>query len=478
MGATISETESSQLLLMKKQKLTEQELHILIRDQSRNGNEHTQIKIIDKIITESFNLIGGGFTATVYFEECIFLDKFDFGIGSTEFPLYFSHCYFYNSIGFLGVTFSKTLAFVNCKLNGDLMIIESTINELMLDFTACKKIFFTYNSKFKKVSLSGRDSAIFEEIGLNLNSIEGVFYIRNCNFRKIFINSDLTGLQKDTQLEISKCKINSIFIDDVTNNGILKLNYIEALNNPNNDSFFTINKSNLGKAEFIQCDFSSFSEMNVLNSFLGDCIFVNTSWGMTNINVFEGKEMDGYLKDREVRKSNKILSKLHIRSNFKETKSQLTHKKDIFKQIKYALSKQGDFINEKKFYALEMTTYNKSLPFNIKTCSTKIILCLSKLTSNYGLSLSRPIVLIVSNLIPFYFLVLNGKIPNVYSVPLSESNWYGIYNAIAQFLYILNPIRNFETNLNGLDLIFDIWIRIVSSYALYNIIRATRRFIN
>src|ERR1035437_9501359 len=71
----------------------------------------------------------------------------------------------------------------------------------------------------------------------------------------------------------------------------------------NENSFFTIDKSNLGKAEFIQFDFSSFTEVNILNSFLGDCIFVNTTWSTTtNINAFKGKEMDGYLTDRAKRK--------------------------------------------------------------------------------------------------------------------------------------------------------------------------------
>ncbi|MEO8413031.1 MAG: hypothetical protein ABI472_05200 [Ginsengibacter sp.] len=206
---------------------------------------------------------------------------------------------------------------------------------------------------------------------------------------------------------------------------------------------------------------------------MGDCIFVNTTWSASNIITFKGKEMDGYLADRiiKTRRTSKNLI-------FKETRLQFSNKKDLFKQIKYALSKQGDQINEKLFYNLEMTTHNKSLTLTIKNFSTKFILGLSKATSNYGLSLKRPLILILTNCIPFYLLVIHGKIQGVHNVSFSETTSDVLWDAIAQFLYMLNPFRRFELNLSGSDLIFDIWIRIISSYAIYNLVRVTRRFIS
>lgn len=476
---------------MKKQRLTQKELHVLIQDQSTADIRYSRILISDKTITESFN-INGGLRLPIYFEECIFLDKFDITLSTIDVAINFKHCYFCKDLSFLSTTFTKNVIFFDCKLRGDFLIIESNLIELIAYFSFCNSIICTFNSKLKKLFLGGKENVVFGNLNLNLNSIEERLYISDCTFKKLIIKGNLAALEKDRHIEIFNCKINSFYIESVNNTGIFKLHYIQSLNIPSEMSFFTINKSNLGKAEFIQFDFSSFSEINILNSIMTDCFFVNTIWSGTNINVFKGKEMDGYLKDRQVRKGiflnsvtrlheNSRLKKL-IKKNslfeFKETKEQLNHKKDIFKQIKYAVSKQGDSINEKIFYSLEMTSYNASLPWNGKTLSTKAILSLSKLTSNYGLSLCRPLLLLLSNLIPFLILVLIHKIPNVYLVPFLESNFEGICNAIAQFLFVLNPLRKFETDIHLSVILLDILIRIISSYAIYNIVRATRRFIS
>jgi hypothetical protein len=477
---------------MRKQRLTEDELSSLIKEQIEDKSRYIyQIEVKDKIIANSFTFFTG-LPVRIIFKECIFLDEFSFGAGKFEFDVTFSHCYFLKLVGIISNIFSRSLTFINCKLKNDFIILDSTINEIIGDFTFCKRVLCSFDNKFKRLSLTGRSNIIFEDLMLSLNSIEEKFYVANCNFKKVCIANNLKGLQRDKELEISNCRINSFFIDSLSNSGLFKLFNIQSLSLPNQNSFFSISKSNLGEAEFIQFDFSSFSEINIINSYLGDCIFVNTTWSPSNINTFKGKEMDGYLTDRIKRRTtsyklNKFLFENRLSqliyhpakvSVFKETRLQLTHKKDVFKQIKYALSKQGDYINEKLFYCLEMTTYNKSLPLNIKNFSTKLILFLSKITSNYGLSLKRPLILILTNCIPFYLLVLKEKIPGVYSTSFFSSTHLGICNAIAQFLYMLNPLRKFELDLNGSALIFDIWIRIISSYAIYNIIRVTRRFIN
>ena len=71
----------------------------------------------------------------------------------------------------------------------------------------------------------------------------------------------------------------------------------------------------------------------------------------------------GYLTDR-IQKNGLLwkvcnpIAKLFKMSlnNYKETIQQLECKRDIYKQIKYSLSKHGDSINEKMFYAAEMNT--------------------------------------------------------------------------------------------------------------------------
>lgn len=125
-----------------------------------------------------------------------------------------------------------------------------------------------------------------------------------------------------------------------------------------------------------------------------------------------------------------------------------------------------------------MDTYNKSLVWSLKSFSTKLILTFSKWFSNYGLSLSRPILLILINILPFYLLIYNEKVLNVSAVSFSESSMKGFLNALGQFLYYINPLRKLETNTDSLFLTLDLCIRIISSFSLYSMIRATRRFLN
>lgn len=178
-------------------------------------------------------------------------------------------------LGIMSATFTRPLSFINCKVN-EFIILDSTINEIIADFSYCQKMICSFDSKFQRLSFTGRTNTVFNELWLSLNAIEEKIFISNCNFKKLNITSYLTGLQKDKELEISNCKVNSFYINSLSNSGLFKLINIQSLNLANENSFFTIDKSNLGKAEFIQFDFSSFTEVNILNSFLGDCIFVNT----------------------------------------------------------------------------------------------------------------------------------------------------------------------------------------------------------
>ena len=111
----------------------------------------------------------------------------------------------------------------------------------------------------------------------------------------------------------------------------------------------------------------------------------------------------------------------------------------------------------------------------LKKLGTKIILYLSFLTSNYGQSLRRPILtLILINGILFSILNINL---NFGFMPRRLIHIADIENTIAKFLWFMNPLHRNDPELKGLPLIIDIFIRMISSYCIYNIIRASRRFI-
>jgi len=123
-----------------------------------------------------------------------------------------------------------------------------------------------------------------------------------------------------------------------------------------------------------------------------------------------------------------------------------------------------------------MRAYNKCLSWK-SDFGTKLILRLSYLTSNYGQSIFLPLVwLIVGHFLFFSVgLILGGYLPLhiSYSNPTSE----GFKRAFEYFFIYINPVRKAETSLSGYLIVLDIIMRIWSSYMIYNIIRASRRFI-
>ncbi len=204
-------------------------------------------------------------------------------------------------------------------------------------------------------------------------------------------------------------------------------------------SQFLISRSNLGKAEFYNFDFASFKKVNIVNSILLESLYVSSNWAKNIVSL------DPYLQPQASTKPD--LPKRVYASVIRE----------VYKQIKFAMSKQGNFIEEQYFHGLEMNEYNTSL-----SCKshfwTKIVLGLSFITSNYGQSFLRPILTLIIINIPLLILLeyqLGFRI-----ISINEITWQDSFNAIANFLWFMNPIHKNDPELKGLPLILDIIIRI------------------
>ena len=330
-----------------KQRISNRELHQLLK---LNDNDlfSPSIVINDKIIVDDFSVMGGLISKSIQFKDCIFIKNVGFLTVTFEKSISFEFCHFYDGFFTVATTFSEFLFLLKCKVKNNISLADSSFKLLVGEFSFCNKIIISGESKINNLSFRGKENNLIQELILSLNSIVEKFHISNLNIKKLEINSFPKGLNSDAELEIFNCKINSFYFNNISNNGRLILKNNQALQIKNESSFLTFDNSNLGEAEFVQFDFSSFSELNIVNSFIGDSKFINTEWDVSNINVFKGKDMEGYFSDRKYKKKWFKFCK----PSYYETDSQLKQKKDVFKQIKYALSSQGDFVNEKNFHAL------------------------------------------------------------------------------------------------------------------------------
>lgn len=105
-----------------------------------------------------------------------------------------------------------------------------------------------------------------------------------------------------------------------------------------------------------------------------------------------------------------------------------------------------------------------------------MVLSLSKITSNYGTSLIRPLLAYLWLVLPVYLLYIicsndsSSTFEKCYEIPSKLS----IVESIKFFI----PIRAFDPNLIAFALSLDILGRVASTFLIYNFIRATRRFIS
>lgn len=437
--------------MIKKEKINAGDLSKWIIQQFNDKSDQIEtsgINIINKIIIGQFIYQK---SAALHLNNCLFIDHFGLYNYKPTHRTFFKDCYFLKGIDISGLNSQEGFVLNNCKVRGDFTL-EGELKELILIASYINNAVLNIKTNF--IFSRGKDSVYLGNLSIYNNSIEKILQLNNC----IIGNLNIGYVNIKSEIEIFNSQINTVEIINIRNNGNIRFLNCKSFPIKNKKSEFKLIESNLGKCEFFQFDFASYDEVNIINSVLIDCLFIDCIW-TNNIKSYYPDQKDTY---------NNIL---HWQANL-----HLKNKREVYKQLKYALSKQGDAINEHMFHGFEMDTYNASLDkWNYKNLATKTILTLSSLTSNYGQSLLRPILtLIIVNGI--LFSVLNYFL-NLYFLPLSKVRLADIAYIAGRFLWFMNPLHRNESEFSGIILITDIGMRIISSYCIYNIIRASRRFI-
>lgn len=160
----------------------------------------------------------------------------------------------------------------------------------------------------------------------------------------------------------------------------------------------------------------------------------------------------------------------------KGVRQYFTHQRETYRQLKFALGKQGDVINEQKFHTLEMRAYDNSLPLSADFW-TVFIIKFSFWFSDFGQSFIRPLnALLIGQFLLMLLFINAGGIKDV-TLSLGNSNIQGFQMALEKYFFLVNPLRKIDENQSWALVVVDLIMRIWASYMLYNIVRATRRFI-
>jgi hypothetical protein len=405
---------------------------------------------------------------------------------TVDLPLTFQGCTFKSDKLFFieGLTCNESLTFENCTISTTIYFNSGTFKkELLLKYVHVKSVHLSHCT-FDKVSISGYNIDEVWVSGAKFDSLHLGQYLIGDNIRKlvIFAREDETGdifvreqsfdkislhgTNKGKSFSFEKIKCNNISITDFKNEGSLNFYGIEPKDLTNDERYFQITNSNLDKVQFYRALFSQYKELIIIDSFITDTLFIGCKWS-NNVRAINGPGY-GTFEDS-------------LKTGRKTTRKETVAIKEAYRQLKISMSKHSDKIQELKFYSEELNFHNKTLSWGKPWKNQfwdKMILLWSKTFSDYGQSFIKPLIwLLFGHYILFLIaLLLNGFSP--LHISIYEPTAAGFQEAFEKFFIYINPLRRLETSFSGYLIFLDLLMRIWSSYMIYNLIRASRRFIS
>lgn len=401
-------------------------------------------------------------------------------------PLTFQGCTFKSDKLFFidGLVCNESLTFESCTIS-DTIYFNSGIfkKEVLLKYVYVKKVHLSHCT-FGRVSISGYD---IDEVWMSGSKFESLYigeHLFGDNIKKlvifakadetgdIFVNDQgfdeisLYGSNKGKQINFSKIRCNNVSITNFKNEGSLNFYGIKPKDPKNDKKYFQIIDSNLDKVQFYRALFSQYKELIIIDSFITDTLFIGCKWS-NNVRALYGP---GYRTFED-----------SLKRGRKITPEEVIAIKEAYRQLKISMSKHSDKIQELKFYSQELNFHNRTLSWEKPWTNQfwdKVILLFSKTFSDYGQSFIKPLfwLLMGHSFLFFIALLFNGFVP--LHISFSEPSSDGFKQAFEKFFIYINPFRRLETSLSGYLIILDLIMRIWSSYMIYNLIRASRRFIS
>lgn len=397
----------------------------------------------------------------------------------------FLNCYFKSDFLMIDeITSNESLIFEDCEMQGSIVFSGVILKkEVILKYVNVKTISFP-NSELDKVSIYGCNVEDVRISSSKFNSIQIEGYISGSKISKlrIFTNENdsgnvdiknleadyiyLSGINKGNNFIFNKIQCDVITLENFKNQGSLKFYEIEPRDLENKNSFFQIINSNLDSAEFYKVIFSQYKELVIINSYITSSLFIGCTW-KNNIRAIPGYGFGNY--EESLKTGRKISPKETIEI------------KEAYRQLKVSMSKHSDKIQEHKFYSQELNFYNKTLnwgmPWENKFWD-KLILYFSNICSDYGQSFIKPLSLLLLGHLILFCIAIQVCAFETISFNIDTISEFNHDKAFEKYFIYLNPIRGIETSFSGYLILLDYLMRIWSSYMIYNLIRASRRFIS
>ncbi|MEM9831115.1 MAG: hypothetical protein AAF944_10790 [Bacteroidota bacterium] len=388
--------------------------------------------------------------------------------------LYLNESRFLDSIKFTGNIIKRRLVAIGSSFSSlELKYYNSygqagTIKEVYLDGCSTVKGLFMdgYSGPNSEITRGCLNNL---EIQFN-KSLDGDFKFQNLDIKKLGIS----GVNPSANLELNYCDLHDIKLDKLNNNGLITFMSCEATGE-NPKIFFT--NSYLGKTRFFNFNFAQFTNIHIVDSVLIDIICVRVTWFSDDQLLRSDLERLLHNNDNDEQKHQYISGHYGIR-------------REIYRQIKYALEKQGDRTQALRFQARELEAHRKELKFNKKRhFNDRLTLWFSR-TNNMGVNWLRPLAWLFGATIFFFLLFVWSLSDNLEMYyPPKIIDFSGSFTEYHKYLHILpqlfNPARVLERmlpveegkHLSGWIYTIDAIHRVILAFFIFQIVSAFRKYV-
>lgn len=370
----------------------------------------------------------------------------------------------------------ENLTFNDGEFNDDVNITGAPISKNLTVIGSDFKKSITFNlwdennkkeGKLNKINISsaklgeqfiinGNNYEIDELIIKASKQLEGALYFNSSNI----LNTEITGDNYNSNIVFNHCNFNKLAFDFFYNYSTLSIISAKSFGK---NSIMTIAHSNLGKFHLFNVFLNTFEKINIFNSVLTEIITANVKWFHDN-------------------KLNPQNSTSH--HTFEQ-------RKEIYRQLKYALDKQGNRIASLHFKALEMKTYKQESftkvewykrIFNVK----RFVLWVGQ-TNDFGLNWLKPVLLSLVFSLIFHFLIIVGISDelsywinlNCCSIKRTWEIYSENFSSLPQLMnptHLLSRIYPTNTNLSFTVHFLDYILKIILAFFIFQTVSAFRKY--
>jgi len=335
--------------------------------------------------------------------------------------------------------------------------INFTLRDKTNDKTGVLTQIYIQSGKFGEQFIINGDGGSVEELIIETSKqLEGALYFNSINLNQTKISGD----NYNSNIVFNHSNFNSLNFDFFNNYSTLSIISAKSFNQ---NSELAIVHSNLGKTHFFNVFLNTFDRIKIYNSVLTEIIVANVKW-------FEDSKLN---------------------PSISTSSEEYTQRKEIYRQIKFALEKQGDRISSLRFKAMEMSAYKSEMFAKVKWyCRIfgidRFILWVGQ-TNNFGQNWLKPALFALGFTLIFYVLIIVGVSENLGysfnfefdSIKLTWKEFVNHAYAIPQLLnpaHVLSRIFPEYKDIGFSAYLFDFLQKIFLAFFIFQIISAFRKY--